>query len=222
MILKQLYLYPELGKHHGDVSGSFREKTRCICNYIERTALKPLKFKVDGFKRICVIADENPNLKVIVNSSGTASIGIAFTPEEYAAKANTELQEYFITLLVDSLIEFNEQITIPLEEIQNSIEQFRISEYKNEWVHKSKSLKGTKQIAKLYCQLSVDRFRLHFHLVENSSIIFQEEILNEFPDEIVYEYKFKDLIIDGCVCRVTDRFGDVVYEKDIGKICNNL
>ena len=60
MVLKSHYLHLEQPKFPVEYAYAVLKGSRFICNFIERTALKPLKFRVDGFNRICVVLDPAP------------------------------------------------------------------------------------------------------------------------------------------------------------------
>ena len=215
MILKELYLYPDLVEYPSGVTDIFRDQTRCLCNYLERTALKSIRFNSEGFKRICVIGSATPNDIVTINSCNVACINTNFDPEVYKSNSKVELQEYFISMLCNGLNNLSQQVSIPIQEIESGIESFRKAGYKNEWIHKSKKLKGSKLLVSLKCELTVDDFILRLCVTKQEEIIFVEEILKTAPDEIVFVSKFKDIICNEGVCQVSDKFGEIIYERNI-------
>lgn len=215
MILKELYLYPDLVEYPGGITDVFRDQTRCLCNYLERTALKSTRFKSEDFKRICVIGSKTPNDTVTINSSNVACITTSFDPEEYASKSDVELQEYFISMLCNGLDSLSQKESIPIQEIEAEIESFRKAGYKNEWIHKTKKLKGNKLVVSLKCELTVNNFILRMCVTKQKTTVFEEEILKTEPDEIVFTSKFKDIMCNEDVCQVTDKFGEIIYERNI-------
>jgi hypothetical protein len=218
MILKELYLYPDLTEYPQNLTGTVRDQTRCLCNYLERNILKKIRFKAEGFKRICVIGSSNPKNAANINSSNVACIEVEFSESEYLSKAGNELDEYYISLISEGLANLAKQHPIPLEELHQGLESFRKDGYKNEWVHKSKALKGTDLRASLNCKLTNQNFTLTLRMEKGGRVVYENEVLNTPPDEIVFAPKFKDLIVAEGNIQVTNKFGEVIYELPIAEV----
>ena len=218
MILRELYLYPDLVQYPQNLTGTFRDQTRCLCNYLERNVLKKLKFKADGFKRICIIGTSNPKNKVTVNSSNVACIEVLFSEDEYLSKSGNELDEYFINMLNVGLNKLDEQKQIPLEELCSGLESFRNNAYKNEWVHKSKVIKGTGARANLNCVLTKQSFTLTLSVHKDDIVVLEKEVLNTPPDEIAFTHLFKDLLTSDDALLVNNKFGEIIYELSIKSV----
>jgi hypothetical protein len=217
MILREIYLYPDLRQYPDDITGNVRDQTRCLCNYLERNTLKPLRYKTEGFKRICVVGSKESSGKVFVNSSGVACVDVKFSESEYQSNSGN-LEEYFISLLSEGLSKIDEQLSIPLAEIYEGLRSFRDGGYENEWVYKTKTIKGTGLKASLHCKLTVEAFSLSLMVSKGKKLVCKKSVLNTPPDEIVFAPMFKDLVATDTDLRITDKFGDTIFEMPVAEV----
>lgn len=219
MILKELYLYPDLAEYPDEVVHPFRDQSRSVCNFLERE-LKSIKFEADGFKRMCVVGKLSPNTKCYVNTSKVLVIEVPFNEKQYLALNEGELNSYFIDMLKAGFEKSQNQFKIPTDELLSMIESFRSGGYINEWCFKSKHIKALGIKCFLNCKLTIRNFRLTMLVLKNGKTIFERRILETEPDEIVFTPMFKDICLDGDKLVVLDRFGDPVFQvlvKDLLK-----
>ncbi|WDE08763.1 hypothetical protein SG34_033225 [Thalassomonas viridans] len=217
MILKELYLYPDLVEYSDNVVDPFRDQSRSICNFLERE-LKPVKFKTNGFKRICFIGKSVANSKCWVNSSNVLTVEIEFDEKQYLTLAEEELNPYFMTLLKTGLIKCHEQFAIPLEHLISSLERFSAGGYVNKWCFKTKQIKELGIKCALNCQLTTNNFLLTLVVSKGKEIIYDKEILKTDPDEIVFTPMVKDIHLDGDKLIVSDKFGDPTYHLPVKEL----
>lgn len=214
MILKDIYLYPELTEYDVAVTSKFKEQTRSLCNFLGRY-IKSAKVKCEKYNRVCIVCRETPSLVSYINSSGVLRVEVFFDVKEYLNKKFDDLNEYFIGLVIDGVNKCDD-ISLPKEMIIKGIDLFRAEGYKNEWVFKSKSFNrhGLKVILK--CSLTMNDFFLDLYVMKNKNVIFYENVKKDYPEEVVFGYHLKDLIVqdDGDV-EVIDRLGRVIYKKNI-------
>ena len=88
MILREIYLYPDLTAYPREFTSNVRFATRSVCNYLERCWLKPLKLQGD-FKRVCVIGSAVPRPVCTINSDSNCGLSAA-----ELAELSEELQKY--------------------------------------------------------------------------------------------------------------------------------
>lgn len=214
MILKEFYLYPDLVEYSNEVTYPFRDQSRCICNYLERQ-IKRLKFKTNGFKRICIKGKLSPDNDCFINSSNVLTVEVCFDEDKYKTLSEDKLNDYFIDMLHEGFKKCKKQFDIPLVELTSHIEQFCLNEYVNEWIFKTKQIKdyGIKCILK--CNLTLSAFHLNLLIYKGKNLILEKEILSTEPDEIVFVPLFKDFKMEKGKLVVIDKFGDSVYEQDI-------
>lgn len=60
MILKNIYLFPELDDYGREVTYPFKEQSRSICNFLERK-IKDLKYNTEGFRTVCFVGKKHPS-----------------------------------------------------------------------------------------------------------------------------------------------------------------
>ncbi len=217
MILKELYLYPDLVEYSDNVTDPFRDQSRSICNFLERE-LKPVKFKTSGFKRICFIGKSVAGNKCWVNSSNVLTVEVEFDEKQYLALAKEELNPYFITLLKAGLAKCREQFEIPLEHLISSLESFSAGGYVNKWCFKTKQIKELGIKCALNGQLTTDNFLLTLVVSKSKEVIYDKEILKTVPDEIVFAPMVKDICLEGDKLTVSDKFGDPTFQLAVNEL----
>lgn len=217
MILRELYLYPDLVEFQDDIVCLFRDQSRSICNYLERQ-LKPVKFDANGFKRICFIGKNEPKLECCVNSSKVLTVEVYFDEKMYKLLEKNQLNAFFTEMLVSGIEKCQMQYKIPVYELLNALEGFRENGYINKWTFKDKSLKHIGVKCALECELTIEAFHLSLVIYNQGGILLTREILKTEPDEIVFTPMFKDLRVDGSAVVVIDKFSDVIFSMTIDEL----
>jgi hypothetical protein len=100
---------------------------------------------------------------------------------------------------------------IPLAELREGLEDFRRGGYKNEWTHKTKLLRPAGLKAWLLCSMDTHRFVLTLVLERKGAKIFDQPIMATRPDEIIFAYQIKDIVLEGDSVVVQDKFGKPTY-----------
>jgi hypothetical protein len=216
MILKQIYLYPDLVEFNLNKNlDTIRYQTRFICNYLEQK-LKVLKFETKEFNKICLIGYEKNWQEIYVNPFKSLSAPVKFRMEEYLKISPNDLPSYFINLLREGLIYIEKNHQIPLPEILNWLLEFEKNGCINKWIHKEKKIVQHKLKCELICNLNINNFKLNL-VIKNldGKAIFDKEILKTKPDEIIYEHLFKDIVLIDDKVGVTDKFGKVFFKTAI-------
>lgn len=200
-----LYLMPDeyLGDHSVDVS-AFEFRGRYLCNYLRRKVQK-LRFNAERFRAILVQGRRGGCEPVWISGNDNLVSPVRFDQARYDNLKPGEQHEFFISMLVEGLHKAARHHKIPLKEILGFIEDFRRGGYKNEWVHKTKLLRGTGLRAGLLCSMDSERFQLTLKLERKGEVVFQEVILEELPDETCFHYQFKDVTLKGGKVVVTRR-----------------
>ena len=217
MILKELYLYPDLVEFEDDIVHPFRDQSRSICNYLERQ-LKPVKFDANGFKRICFIGKNEPNSECYVNSSKVLIVEIFFDEKKYKSLEKDQLNTFFSEMLVSGIEKCQKQYKVPVDELLKGLENFFENGCLNRWTFKTKSLKDIGVKCALECELTIEAFYLSLVFYKGKEILLTREILKTEPDEIVFTPMFKDLKLDESTLVVTDKFGDAVFSATLDEL----
>ncbi len=210
MLLKNVFLYLNPDEFPNELRSSFGFMNRYICNFLDRY-LHKIKFKSNGFSRICIQGCTDPS-----NSSDTVAGGaliskVSFDHEKFNLLQSDDYHEFFISMLLDGLHKCAKNHAIPLDEICSAITEFREGGYKNEWLHKSKLLRSFGATASLLCRLDINRFCLNLRIEKGKAVIFDKDILETEPDEIIFAYRFKDLIIESDCLVVKNKFGSTEF-----------
>ena len=99
MILKELYLYPDLVEFPDEIVHPFRDQSRSICNFLERE-LQTIRFSADGFKRICIVGKSSPSTESFINSSKVLIVEVPFDENDYKKLERAQLNTFFAQMLV--------------------------------------------------------------------------------------------------------------------------
>ncbi|AYH20923.1 hypothetical protein C5E22_22180 [Pectobacterium parmentieri] len=202
MILKNIYIFPELEDYGKEIVYPFKEQSRSICNFLERK-IKDLKYNSKGFRSVCFVGKRHPSKDFFVNSSNVLNVDIYIDESRYKSTTIYCLNSYFIEIIKSGLDKCGD--ILPIAEITSALNEFENSGYVNEWVHKKRFFKNQNITCSLVCNHSIKDFRLSLKIMRADDVIFNEVILITPPDELAYHYKFKDIIIDNDEVIVTTK-----------------
>ena len=222
MILKTLYLQIEGRELPTEYTYDFLKSSRHICNYIEREVLRKIRFKADGFSQICISLCSDPKTEFFVNSANVACCDLKFDRERYDALSKEELPDFYIELLEAGLRQMTGFCPLPLDEILQGLNDFKSGGFVNEWTHKRRVFKKHALTAALRCELSQSAFKLRLEVLKDKAVTFNEVILETDPDEVAFEHRYKDVMIDDESLVVTSKYGDPLFAKNIGELARPL
>ncbi|WP_064792209.1 hypothetical protein [Shewanella woodyi] len=217
MILKELYLYPDLVDFKDNIVHPFRDQSRSICNYLERV-LKQIKYDSKAFKRICFIGKSQPSSECFVNSSKVLITEIYFDENKYKSLEKNQLNTFFSQMITSGIEKCQEQYEIPKDELLKGLAEFYESGYVNRWTFKTKLIKGTGVKFALECELAIDHFCLNLVTYKSGEMVSIREILKTEPDEIVFTPMFKDIFLEGDSLVITDKFGDKIFSTTFDEL----
>ncbi|AXA58032.1 hypothetical protein ACNT2N_04170 [Pseudomonas thivervalensis] len=218
MILKEIYLYPDLGEFSDEIIHPFRDQSRSICNFLERH-LSAEKFETPNFKKICFVGTRQAVDEPYVNSSGALIVNVSLDTEQYKKCTSVnELNEFFIQRLLEGLEKCRPHMALPLDLLKNAMDEFRRNHYKNEWTFKQKKIKGTDYVCALECQLTIDCFLMNLKVLRKDTPVLDKEILRTAPDEIAFGPYLKDLKEEGGRIKVIDKSGVAFYTTTVSSL----
>ena len=220
MILRKI----EIENYGTDTEFSYNLKKRAkhITNYVNRTCLQKIRFQSAEFG-IIVIALETSDREVSVINNGLV-IPVIFDQIAYN-KLGTEnaIRAFYTSSIVCGLKKVQSQYNIPEMAIIKSLNEFESKEFRNEWLHKRKTEKQRKIEVALNCKLSIVKFELWLKVSIGGTVVCEQIVLETDPDEVAFEYKFNDIIIDNDTVRVTKKISGNLLEYSIKngklKIC---
>jgi hypothetical protein len=194
-------------------ASDFGFKCRFIGNYLTRK-LKEAKFNSADFNRVAIIAKEKPNDENEVFEK-FLRVSVPFDKTQYVGLASNALADYFAELYEEGIIKASPANPMPFEFLLARLREFKSNNYINEWGFKSKSFKEIGIKATLNCKMTMDFFSLVLVLTKRGEIIFSKEILNTLPDEIIYHYQFKEIVLEVNEIKVLDHFQKAIYTLDL-------
>lgn len=190
-------------------------RARSLSNFLSRN-LKVPKLNHPNYSRIVIFGDGALQPKMMINSDKVLVIHVGFDILKYQSLCGTDIQEYFIELILEALEYASKAIPLPVIEIKKLIEDFRIGGYVNKWLFKKKTNKALHMRAELWFEMTMERFVATLRLVAKPGRIESETtVLETKPDELHYHYKLRDLVFDGINIRVLDEFGKITFSFDL-------
>ena len=114
-------------------------------------------------------------------------------------------------MIFEGLARCAQEHEIPISELTMAIEEFRRGGYRNTWTHQRKLLRPAGLHASLLCALTSDRFGLILKLESNGATVFEQEILETKPDELIFAHRFKEVVLECDAVVVKDKFGKPLF-----------
>lgn len=196
--------------------------TRFISNYLSKQ-IRKAKFKTDGtFNMIwvgAVVREPRPCQLVAVD---VLESEVPFDKERYERIKGKPDCEYYLEMFEQGFRKAALFKKVPLTVLLASIDEFRKKGCRNEWLHKMKRFKEIDIEVTLQCYFTTLNFKLAATIKRIST---QEElcagiVLRTDPDELAFDYKFKDILIDEDSIIITDRFDRPRILIDLEKVMN--
>ncbi|WP_452229602.1 hypothetical protein [Lacinutrix sp. MEBiC02404] len=216
----------QLRLNPGDTSYQYllKKRTRHILNYIERNCLKPLKFDSTEYRNIVItlkhgFEEKYMNLEPYISSNKSLVIELDFKKERYDnLSTNNEFREFFHQILITAFKKAETKYVIPSTEILESYEELKENKFINNWIFKKKSNKNINLLVELNCNLTISKFELSLIIIRDKKEIYNKIILETDPDELAFEYRFKDIIIEDDKVIIIDKRKKILKEVLLSEI----
>lgn len=204
-----IWLSPETG-YDDDYRYEFTLHTRFISNYFSRQMRRlENRFETDGtFKMISVKpTPENPRPCRIVPEAALI-VEVPFSKTKYEQIKGTENFEYYLELLKTGFEKASKCKEIPLNPLLQILDEFKKNGCKNEWLHKKKRFLEKDIEVRLNCFFTTFDFRLVATITKISTkeILCSGTVLRTEPDEIIFDWMFKDILINDKNIVITNSF----------------
>ena len=213
MLLRHLYLYLNLEEYPKVLTTPFGFRTRYVCNFLERRFV-PLRFCTDDYSKLLIQGTLRPDAPAAQMPESALVVPVEFDRARYESLSGDEHHEFFISMLLVGFKKAAATHPIPRPELEGAVEEFRAGGYRNLWIAKEKTLRSARIKAKLSCTLDSEKFQLTLEVSRNSAIVYSKVILETKPDEIIFGYRFKNLVFEGNMIRVLDKFGKETFAVD--------
>ena len=179
--------------------------------YLREHKVKGLGF--DGLYYKGVLNEKNREIEIINRLLGIPikMLDIDY-PKEKKPKA---VYEYLISHIYKGNQKIVDKYPLIVEKVEEGIEIFRKNNYEYTWIHKKKRITGKGITAKLVGHINIDRFTLTLVFEYKNGKVISKEILETPPNEYSFKHRFKDILIEGSIIKITNRFDKIWYESPI-------
>jgi hypothetical protein len=216
MTINKLFIAINADSEQYAAQSDFDFEVAFITEYFSRIIKKSnFKYK-DANKLIIRIDSSNDNIKYEPIFK-TLTCNMSFSYLELKPLAGHTRTEKILDCL--ALASNKYEIFIPgiVKVIQASLMTFRNNGYKNIWLFKKKRISEIGQ-AELFCELDRQAFTLTLLISNKDRVIYRKEILKTKPSPIIYQHKFKDILVSGDLITIIDRFDEPLYQVLISNI----
>jgi hypothetical protein len=191
-----------------------KKKAKYITNYINRNCLQNIKFVSNDFSIFVIYLMENMVEPYIVNNG--LVVPVIFNKNEYD-KINKQENyfKYFSKCIKKAFETINKKYELPEDDIIKTLEAFKENNYINTWIHKKKGIKNLKITISLNCEMTMEIFRLKLNITKEGKQLLNKTILETDPDEVAFEYRFKDIEIENNTIKITSKNGTELFKYEI-------
>lgn len=209
MLLNSVRLYLHTDEFDRGIGNDFLFRSCYVSNFVTRH-VRLRKAEAER-RHVFVQGRRSDESATLVSVDGHLIVPTAFDGARFESLAPGEQHEFFLEMLLARFVKCSRDHQVPLDVLVEIIEVFRNGGYRNEWTHQRKVLRSLGLRAELRCQLDSDRFGLTLRLEGNGSLVFERQILETQPDELLFAHRFKDVVVEGDAIVVRDKYGDTVF-----------
>lgn len=214
MIFKSIYLNLDRTDFPNDLGYGLLMKSRSLCHFLERKT-KTLKFVCDGFNRLSIKGTKEPK-DPNVNSTNVLCISVSFDVAEYRDLQDVEsLNEFLISMLNKGMTIGNSFSPLPLGAIKEGIQEFRDAGFREAWTTPRRRDRKSGITAYLDCRLDSISFELFLVAEVKKVQIYRRSILKTDPDEVAFDYRFKDIVFEDGTLIVTSKTAKPLFAIEI-------
>ena len=229
MKIRYITLHFEHPLYSGFPDEGFNDKfnwnARFVSNYLSK-AVRKLNLETDGtYKMISVNPNANRSYSKMCYVDYVLASDIYITSEEKERykqmKSLTERYEFYLSLLERGYMQaatFKEGV--PVESLLSLHQQFRDGGYKNEWLFKRKPVRDFGIYIYLKCYFTSFDFRLELEVygLKTKEFVTKGVVIQTPPDEVCYDYKFKEIALKNDKLVILDFLGHPRYEMDLHEL----
>jgi hypothetical protein len=198
----------DMGWDPNDYRYEFKLRTRFISNYFSKQMRKKINwFETDGtFNMISVRPTPNTLEDSRLIAIDVLQADVHFDPERYEKIKGSPDCEYYLELLENGFRRASKFKEVPLDNLLELIENFRKNGCKNEWLHKKRRFKVYDIEVCLNCYFTTLDFKLvaTIRRISTKEELCSGVVLRTDPDEVCFDRRFDDILIDGKYIIVTE------------------
>ena len=184
-----------------EVSSRFSRNCYHVDNYLSK-AIRKYHFQTDGsFKMLFVMPTLLDDSFINVSECAKAQVHVSESEiEAYRQMTGLEQRcEYYLGLLERGYELISRYKEIPMEALRECHDKFRQGGYKNEWLFKKLRVKEYGLRFELNCYFTMFDFRLVLSAydLKDGSLLAEDVVLQTYPNEDAFDYKFKFVEVHG-------------------------
>ena len=211
MKIKHFYLALSTDDLLGNIVSDFNFQSDFMTHYIEGR-LKKLKYDSNDFNLIMIRGRKQPKECFFIEEKyKSLTIEIPFIEEKYKELYSStnvypleeflnpvlkekEFSDFLFKMIMEGLLKLkNQKASVPCDFLIETLSDFRLDGFSNEWIHKKKVCKDYGVIAYLKCRLTSNYFSLELIIEKSKKEIYKKEVLRTLPSVIMYKDEFKDI-----------------------------
>lgn len=183
---------------NNDLRYDFQKQVEFINDYLSK-AIRKHRFKTDGtFNMINVALTEFELKPSSIVPSNVLQVQLSFDKAKYEEAKESDGCEYFLELLETGFKKANELKNIPIDSLLQIIEEFRLGNCTNKWVHKTKRSKEDDLEVILTCVLNSKSFELWLsaYTLTTGKKLVEGIIMKTETGVSIHEGMYKNIIIE--------------------------
>lgn len=223
MLLREVCLYSDSVSFDGKFGSDFDFRAYHIGDFITRR-VRALRLQSSDFSRLavrCCLPEHPMDCKIEGGNFLVADVSFAKCKYDDLA-SERDFQEFVIELLLRGVELARKNYDVPHQEIKDAVEEFRRSDYRNEWIHKKRLFRGMDGLRGwLKCKMDSEKFTLTLRLEKKGVVLYESEVLETKPDALCFHYRFNDLVVEGNKLIVTSRISTPLVELDLSQLSSS-
>ncbi|MBI2922216.1 MAG: hypothetical protein HYY18_14280 [Planctomycetes bacterium] len=204
--LRKLALNLDRRDWPNEVGYALYMQSRCLCNYVER-GLRETPCNLCGSAKLVITGAKCRDLSFSVNSDGIACVRLPFDTARFTSLGEDQGRHR----LFMSMIENGISAIAPAPGakargvLHGLLARFAAEGFRNSWRHQLRRFPRFGLTARLDCALTPASFVLWLTVSRRDGAEVSRKILRTDPDELAYDYRFKDIMSNGKTLTVTSK-----------------
>jgi hypothetical protein len=197
--------------------------TRFI-NHFLSIQVRKLHIETNDFRMVAIEPVINNKIECKIISDNALNINLPFNKDMYEKMNSFERTKYNLELISKAYdLAYKEKFFTDTQELLKLNKLFETLNYKNEWLHKRKTFKELNLEVYLNCYFTINQFELKisaYDLKNKLPFLEDQMLLKTWPDEVFFDYKFKDIMIVKDKLIVTNKFDEKNFIIDLENLFN--
>ena len=206
---------------YSDFALTLQANERFICNWLSKAVRK---LHIETSPQIKALAFTHSPIETSISidfSEGIVhcNLLLSATDQERLQQMSIleDRYEFFLSYLERGYKAVSERIILPIDQLLDLHDQFRLNRYRNEWLFKKKMIREYGMYVFLKCCFTTFDFHLELEAydLKKTHLIAKGVVFRSFPDEMCYEKDFRSIIVDGPYLKILNFLGNVEMVVDL-------